>query len=223
MKNHNQKRSEWNDQALVSEDPKVQVARPGEDFEFSRLVDDIKNKLHLDGSSNSILDVGCGNGLLLSALAGGIEKISGVDYADAMVSKAKSSIPNGHFEAGPANRLTFNSNEYSRVLCYSIFHYFPDVNYAQQTLNELVRVCRPGGVILVGDLLDKNFETQIKGGSDLEIESQRPKIHRYSEWAFYDLEELTAALPGDVVSVEILDQPKDFKLRHYRKDVRICL
>ena len=162
MKTHDQKRLEWNDQALGTDDPKAQVARPGDEGSFSELVRDIRAKLKINDEVTSLLDVGCGNGLVLSALAGDIELVSGIDYADAMIDMAKEQMPNADFKTGPAAPLPFNSNQYSRVLCYSIFHYFPDPQYALNVLAELVRVAKPGGVILVGDILDIEFEEEIK-------------------------------------------------------------
>ena len=85
----------------------------------------------------------------------------------------------------------------------------------------MIRVCKKGGVIFIGDLLDKDYEELIKNGSDLEYEKKIPHIKRYSEWQFFDLNESKDIFVSKGYNVDILDQPRDFKCAHYRKDLRI--
>lgn len=217
------KQHEWNLQAGSSEDPGAQVARPGGVGSINALASDIAAKLGTQNVSSSVLDVGCGNGLILSKVAGQYETIRGVDYSDVMIAQARLSLPTGQFSVGEAASLPFADAAFDRVLCYSIFHYFPSDDYAAQAVRELVRVCRPGGVVLIGDILDKQKEDDVKGRSDLAVEKAIPSIHRYSEWRFYDLQWLVLQGGDRVLQTEILDQPLDFPLRHYRKDLRICL
>jgi ubiquinone/menaquinone biosynthesis C-methylase UbiE len=217
------KQQDWDRQAFSSEDPGAQVARPGSADAIDRLVSDIAYKLDTSAASFSILDVGCGNGLVLSKLAKDRSKVAGVDYSRAMIDRARALVPNGSFSVGEAQSLPFSDGEFERVLCYSIFHYFPNDEYAVRAIAELVRVCAPGGVVLVGDLLDQSCEQDIKGKSNLDYEEQIPLIHRYSEWRFYDLDWLASQAPDRVQKTEILLQPSDFALSGYRKDLRLCL
>ena len=218
-----EKQQEWDQQASSSDDPGAQVARPGSEDVVDRLVADIVEKLDTSAVSGSILDVGCGNGLVLSRLSTSYGNIAGVDYSASMIDKARTLVPNGNFSVGEAQSLPFADGAFERVLCYSIFHYFPDDDYAVRTIGELVRVCAPGGVVLVGDLLDKAHEQEVKGNSNLAYERQIPSIHRYSEWRFYDLDRLASQIPDRVQKAEILPQPADFVMGRYRKDLRLCL
>jgi ubiquinone/menaquinone biosynthesis C-methylase UbiE len=140
-----------------------------------------------------------------------------------MIKNAKKIMPKGIFSLGEANKLLFDDSQFDRVISYSIFHYFPDETYIFQTIDEMIRVAKPGGVIFLGDLLDSNFEQEIKGASDLEYEKTLPYIMRYSQWNFCNLEKIRLHYQRKSIHAEILPQPENFKLSHYRKDIRICL
>ena len=220
------KKSEWHQQALASDDLKAQVGRPFNDEAWQGLVDDIIKKLVLsDNAKYNLLDIGCGNGLLLSQLAHFAHSIKGIDYAYAMISEAKNLLPDGDFAQGEAADLPFETGSSERTLCYSIFHYFPEQSYALSAIEEMIRVTKPGGVILIGDLLDDQYEQEIKANSDMAIEANLPLIHRYSQWTFYPLKQIVEHFSKHekVTKVEQLAQPTTFPLSHYRKDIRIWL
>ena len=221
MTTFSQKQKEWDTQGSCHSDFKEQVCRPITDRDWQALLKDIQSKLMLVNGLDSMLDVGCGNALLLSSIEQHFESIYGIDYGESMIKNAKKILPHGHFKQGDAGDLDFKDEQFDRLLSYSIFHYFPDETYIYQAINEMIRVTKPGGVILIGDLLDKNYEDNIKGNSDLAYEEKLPYILRYSHWTFCDLEEIKAHFESKVSKVEILVQPKSFKLSHYRKDLRI--
>lgn len=212
---------EWDQQASSSSDLGKQVARPSGLESLTSLVENIGANLDLDETVQSILDVGCGNALVLSQVAGATPDVYGVDYSRSMIEKAKELMPHARFSVGQAQPLEFDDDKFHRVLSYSIFHYFPDDEYCNAAISEFIRICRPGGVILVGDLLDKQFEAEIKGGSDKEIEKRIPGIHRYSGWRFYDLDRICSYCRSLGKEAEILVQPPEFPFSSYRKDIRI--
>jgi len=223
MANYTDKKNEWEQQASSFENYKMQVGRPVNDTEWDALVADIRNKLVLNEKIDSIIDVGCGNGLILSQLKDSADDIYGIDYAASMVEHAKKLLPYGYFKVGEAAKLDFKHGAFDRVLSYSIFHYFPSEEYILQVIDELIRVTKQGGIILIGDLLDKRFEAKIKGESNLDYEQKIPLIHRHSEWTFCDLDRISSVLENKVQKVEVLQQPASFKLKDYRKDLRIWL
>lgn len=217
------KQSEWNEQARSSADFGAQIARTGNPEDLAGLVADVRIKLRVDEAEGAILDVGCGNGLVLSRISERFSRVCGVDYAEAMIDLARRLVPRGEFAVGEAAVVDFPDKTFARVLCYSIFHYFPDEAYAHRAHSELIRVCAPGGVVLVGDILDKTFEDEVKGGSRRELAERLPLIHRYAEWRFYDLQQLVEWASKLGGKAELLEQPTGFRLRSYRKDLRICL
>ena len=225
MTTFTKKQREWSQNALNTNDLKKQVCRPIDNDNWQELVSDISQKLNLNKNLDSILDVGCGNALLLSQLTPKTKNYYGIDYANSMIDEAKCQIKQGHFFVGDAANLNFSDNQFDRVLSYSIFHYFPDEAYIHKAINECIRVTKPGGIILIGDLLDKQFEKDIKNASNLEYEKQLPHIMRYSEWTFCHLNQLKTIFEAHnkVTKIEVLQQPSNFQLSHYRKDIRIWL
>lgn len=231
MTSFNQKRAEWDNQANSTSDLKAQVCRPVGEDDWRALITDIEKKLLLPNKDkaqgSAILDVGCGNALVLSEFANNFEHAYGIDYGDSMITNAQKTLPQGIFSTGEAADLKFSDQQFDRVLSYSIFHYFPDEGYIYKAIDEMIRVTKKGGVILIGDLLDKTFEQQIKSASDLNYEKKLPLILRYSQWTFCDLEKIITHFQqpkyqSKVNKIEILNQPTHFKLHHYRKDLRIC-
>ena len=224
MTTFQKKTKEWNIRGLEQENPYDQVMRPWSRNLWTLLSEDLLGKLNPIGTDNSLLDIGCGNGHLLSLLAQSFDKVSGTDYADSMIEHAKINLSNGDFTVAEASSLPFDKNSFSHVLCYSIFHYFPNINYAKKAIREMIRVTRSRGVIIIGDVLDVDFQSEIVNKSDKEIESKIPLIHRYSEWMFFDLSLLSEiCLDCGAKEVTIMEQPYGFKLRKYRRDIRIVL
>lgn len=215
-------RQDWTQQVRATADASAQVGRQGDRATLDALVKDIRSKLRMSADVLSIADIGCGNGLVLRELIDRKTRFAGIDYSEDMIREAQKALPGGDFHVQGANKLPFADKSFDRVLCYSIFHYFPSDAYAHQTLAELVRITAPGGTILVGDVLDRSHEDRIKGSSDPEIEKTLPYIHRYSSWRFYELGALalSAELLGGV-RAEILEQPAHFRLHGYRKDLRL--
>lgn len=223
------KRNEWHQQGQSTDDLKAQVCRPVDEISWQALIFDIREKLQLSQSAklDTMLDVGCGNALVLSEFKDDFSQLYGIDYGESMITNAKEILPCGIFSSGEAAQLNFKEQCFDRLLSYSIFHYFPDEQYIYQAIEEMLRVTKKGGIILIGDLLDKSFEQEIKAASDLNYEEKLPLILRYSQWTFCDLAKLVQHFKAEkfqtkIKSIEILTQPDHFALHHYRKDLRIC-
>jgi len=117
-----------------------------------QIVDLIKLRLKLSKSDN-LLEVGCGAGMLLIPVSKYVKQVSGVDYSEPLVKALKK-----HFDVkvlvSEARKLPFNDNEFNKILCHSVFQYFPSLNYAKKSVSEMIRVCNRGGRILIMDIPD---------------------------------------------------------------------
>ena len=125
-------------------------AHAGGQYGDKKVARHIAKLLELSGRE-SLLDVGCGEGLLLSNLPAG--KKTGLDYSRQSVEIARKKNPGARFVVGDADKLPFKNNSFDRVLSHSTFIYYSS-SYAERALHELERVCKPEGVILVGDVED---------------------------------------------------------------------
>jgi ubiquinone/menaquinone biosynthesis C-methylase UbiE len=98
-----------------------------------------------------ILDVGTGTGVFLPYLLKNIGKngkIVALDLAEEMLAKARAKYPDENVEYLHADIMDIPIYEemFDSVVCYSSFPHFQDKHKA---LNEIRRVMRPGGRVLV--------------------------------------------------------------------------
>jgi SAM-dependent methyltransferase len=101
-----------------------------------------------------ILSVGCGPGVFLPELAAirPNAEFVGVDLSAERIQDAElrlRGVPNARVQIGDAQALPFESDTFDLVFCRFLMEYLPDKQHA---LNEMVRVCRTGGKILLQDL-----------------------------------------------------------------------
>jgi ubiquinone/menaquinone biosynthesis C-methylase UbiE len=220
------RRIEWDRNVDKYPDPCGMVGRPISGNEFSYLVKDIAEKLHISSMRNNgrFLDVGCGNSFLLSMVqqAHHAKKIFpfGIDFSMAMIKNSRKNDPPIGLVMGETKDLPFDDDTFDRVLCYSVLHYFPNEEYAVKTIHEIVRVCRRGGYFMIGDIPDsKSMKMLTKRELNLYSRQDRPGIHRIDEWLFYDLEMLSEIIEDSKCTPQILSQPKEIKTSHYRFDI----
>jgi SAM-dependent methyltransferase len=92
-----------------------------------------------------VLDVGCGPGDNGYHLARSVRYV-GLDISPLALRVAREAVTEGIFAAGESHRLPFSTGGFDAVLStYALEH----LVFAQASLNEIWRVCRPGGLILL--------------------------------------------------------------------------
>jgi ubiquinone/menaquinone biosynthesis C-methylase UbiE len=101
-----------------------------------------------------ILDVGCGPGVILNQIAelDPTVQATGLEISSDRVRVAAGKHAGNSrvtFVSGDAHAMQFPSHSFDFVYSRMLFQYLPD---KQQALTELVRVCRPGGTVLLQDL-----------------------------------------------------------------------
>lgn len=106
-------------------------------------------------AGDRVLDVACGPGFLAMAFARQCARVTGFDATDAFLELARAEaerrkLGNVHFEHGDATRLPYADASFDVVACRAAFHHFPQ---PERVLAEMKRVSRPGGRLVVADLL----------------------------------------------------------------------
>ncbi|PPF65099.1 SAM-dependent methyltransferase [Clavibacter michiganensis] len=95
------------------------------------------------------LDIGCGPGHWTAFLAERGLDIRGVDLTPAFIEHARATYPNVRFATGSVEALDASDASLGGVLAwYSLIHHTPDA--IGPALDEIARVLRPGGLLLVG-------------------------------------------------------------------------
>ena len=105
------------------------------------------------GSDDTVLDVACGPGLLVCAFATVVKHAKGVDITPAMLEQARAlqkerRLTNVSWRQGDVLSLPYDDGEFSIVSSRFAFHHLLDPLAA---LKEMVRVCKPGGCVVVAD------------------------------------------------------------------------
>lgn len=97
---------------------------------------------------DSVLDVGCGTGLLTGRIRHELRRprTVGCDFSAGMLRRAARNHPGLALVRGDAMRLPFRDGSFDAVVSTEAFHWFPDQDAA---LRELFRVLAPKGRMLI--------------------------------------------------------------------------
>jgi ubiquinone/menaquinone biosynthesis C-methylase UbiE len=110
------------------------------------------------------LDIACGPGAFVLALAPRVHSVRGIDLTPEMLRRARvyqaeNQISNAAFVRGDAEQIPFPAGTFDLVSCQCSFHHMPK---PQMVLREMVRVAKPVGRLLIIDPLapesDSKFE-----------------------------------------------------------------
>jgi SAM-dependent methyltransferase len=99
------------------------------------------------------LEVACGPSMVGRACAGKVGSLRGVDLTPAMIEKAREEadregLANVEFGLGDATALEFEDGSFDGAITRFSLHHIPA---PQRVVEEMARVVRPGGLVVVGD------------------------------------------------------------------------
>lgn len=105
-------------------------------------------------SSDKLLDVACGPGIISCYFAKRVGHVTGLDFVPAMLERARryqaeQQVTNVDWQQGSSTAMPFEDSEFDCVVTRFSFHHFLDPRAA---LGEMKRVCKPGGAVLVCDV-----------------------------------------------------------------------
>ncbi|HEY3304021.1 MAG TPA: class I SAM-dependent methyltransferase [Candidatus Binatia bacterium] len=108
--------------------------------------------------SHRVLDLACGPGFVALEFAKHARQVVGVDLTAEMLRKARAlarreGFDNATFRRADVSRLPFADGSFDLVVTRASFHHFPQ---PEQVLNEMVRVLKRNGKILISDNTSKN-------------------------------------------------------------------
>jgi ubiquinone/menaquinone biosynthesis C-methylase UbiE len=117
------------------------------DDEISGLIDSF--------ACESILDVGCGDGRVLEILCKEGRKLSGIDISPEMIKQAEQRLADkARLVVGDSEFLPWPDGEFDAVICAASFHHYPA---PMAVLKEMLRVLKPGGLLLIAELYFPNL------------------------------------------------------------------
>jgi SAM-dependent methyltransferase len=117
-------------------------------------LDVLRRANYLPLVGRDVLDVGCGDGTLLSELLRyGAEpsRLHGVDLLSERVDKARERLPGALIDLGDAQTLDFPDARFDLVLGFTLLSSVTDSEARRRVAAEMLRVAKPGGRIVLYD------------------------------------------------------------------------
>lgn len=115
--------------------------------------------LHLLPRDWVVADLGCGTGNAAEVLSPVVKRVIAVDQSQPMLAAAKKRLGaagNVEFVSGELTDLPLPSASVDAAVCILVLHHVKDADAA---IGEMRRVVRPGGVVLVVDMLEHDRTT----------------------------------------------------------------
>jgi ubiquinone/menaquinone biosynthesis C-methylase UbiE len=111
---------------------------------------------------DTVLDVACGPGMVACEFARHAGHVTGVDITPAMIEQAEKrqrelNLQNLSWRVGDAVPLPFADNSFSLVITRYSFHH---LLAPEKALSEMIRVCRPGGRVMVADVAVESAKSE---------------------------------------------------------------
>jgi SAM-dependent methyltransferase len=135
------------------------------------------------------LETACGPGIIARAIAARVGSVHGVDLTPAMVEKASAEaaaagLGNVEFSLGDATALRLEDGSFDGAVNRFSLHHIP---LPQRVLEEMARVVRPGGYVVLADHLTDSDGDAAAWHEEIE------RLRDPSHWACLTRERLLAA------------------------------
>ena len=108
----------------------------------------------------SLLEIGCGTGLLLFRVAPQCERYHGIDFSAEAIHYIQQQLRSGEqdwshitLEQRSADDLEgWETVAFDTIILNSVIQYFPSIDYLVKVLKKAVKLVKPGGQIFIGDV-----------------------------------------------------------------------
>lgn len=205
----------------------------------------VTGTLELDAGADLVLDVGCDSAMVSRLVARSCRQLVGVDFVPGLLVDVPSSGESGAsrrgtYAAGDARFLPFRSHAFDKVYSAAMIHVLPSRDDGWLAIAEMIRVCRPGGKVLVASVPDAGKRRRALadawrragpvGKLELALALLTPKPvkriwHNLTGAGWddriilldYDLGTLTARLTARGHRCRVLDFPADYWSRDFRR------
>ena len=140
---------------------------------------------------STILEIGCGTGLLLYRLASHVQTFIWIDPSENVLKELQENLDrknckNVVLQKNTATEISaIQKNSVDVIVLNSVCQYFPSVQYMLKVIEQALPLLKPGGSIFLGDLrnfdLFNTFHTSVvfeKSSDALSVEKLKQQIER---------------------------------------------
>jgi SAM-dependent methyltransferase len=96
----------------------------------------------------SVLDVGCGVGLMSGYVGRHFGELRGIDIAPGVVERAAEHFPDGQFKLYDGQQIPFEDQRFDVVFTVCVLHHVPPGEWTS-LVTEMARVLKPGGLLYI--------------------------------------------------------------------------
>jgi 2-polyprenyl-3-methyl-5-hydroxy-6-metoxy-1,4-benzoquinol methylase len=114
---------------------------------YSKVVEHTRTHLNVD---DTVLDYGCGTGIMTNQIADNVREIHAVDISSKMIDVAMAKaderkIENVHYAQGTLFDEGYENGSFSVILAFNILHLLEDIQKVVRRTNQLLK---PGGLFM---------------------------------------------------------------------------
>jgi non-ribosomal peptide synthetase component F/ubiquinone/menaquinone biosynthesis C-methylase UbiE len=117
----------------------------------------------------SVLEVGCGTGLLIESLAPHTQRYVATDVSPQVLRAVADRLRERDWShrvrlvSGPAHEMASSvGDSFDLVILNSIIQYFPSARYLEEVLRQALGLLAPGGTVFIGDVRDPRMVTTLE-------------------------------------------------------------
>jgi acetyltransferase-like isoleucine patch superfamily enzyme len=137
--------------------------------------------------SDTVLDIGCGDGYITALLRKACKQIVGIDYSEEAIREANRLYSLDEIYQMNSTNIEFEEAIFDKVLCLEVLEHLT-VLQARKTLSEVYRVLKPGGMLVGSTPLRTSLQSS---------PSTYSHIYEYSE---LELRQLLKSFESVVIS-----------------------
>lgn len=122
-------------------------------------VDHVRGLVTSAGSPLSVLEIGCGSGLIAAGLGGLVAEYVGVDPSSVAIDRCRRSLAGStavtHFYTGFAHDINkiVGERSFGAVLMSSVTQFYPGPDYARKAILDAIGLLDEGGVVVIADVV----------------------------------------------------------------------
>lgn len=142
-----------------------------------RVIEILQSELKTGNRKSRILDLCCGTGHLVDKISR-LGSYTGLDFAPGMVEHCRRAYPKKEFVLAYAEDTPFDAGTFDAVVCFWSFHH---ILYPESVLDEIRRVLKPGGAVIIATFKDAGLNLMARFADALSSAYWGYVTRRYSK------------------------------------------